>query len=95
MNCPNCGKPNANSASFCIFCGTPLATNSMASDSTPRFKGSLSSDGVKEKPTNTGPDRSSVKGSTPAPLRTDAEKERASEDEMRTAKASGLKSTMG
>ena len=42
MNCPKCGKPNADSASFCISCGTPLATRTISSDNTPRLKGSLS-----------------------------------------------------
>ena len=42
MNCPKCGKPNADSASFCISCGTLLATRTISSDNTPRLKGSLS-----------------------------------------------------
>lgn len=42
MYCPKCGKPNADSASFCSSCGTPLATRTISSDNTPRLKGSLS-----------------------------------------------------
>lgn len=43
MNCPNCGKTNAESASFCIFCGAPITTTKVKEENAPRFKGSLSS----------------------------------------------------
>lgn len=43
MNCPNCGKTNAESASFCIFCGAPIVTTKVKEENAPRFKGSLSS----------------------------------------------------
>ena len=42
MLCPNCSKQNADSAGFCIFCGTPL-TRTTPKQSQARFKGALSS----------------------------------------------------
>ena len=42
MKCPNCGKENANSASYCIFCGAPLAEKTVPNEGAPRLKGSLS-----------------------------------------------------
>lgn len=42
MNCPNCGKSNAESASFCIFCGSPLEASPKPKEPASRFKGSLS-----------------------------------------------------
>lgn len=101
MNCPNCGKSNAGSASFCIFCGTPLATNSKASNSASRFKGSLpcsfSSVGVRNKTVYTKHGLGSEKDPIPAPPKMSEEKERGrdSGDEAQNVRASGLKTTMG
>ena len=42
MNCPNCGKSNAEGSSFCIFCGNPLEVIPKPKETASRFKGALS-----------------------------------------------------